>query len=258
MKKEYILFYDSGIGGLSTLQETIKIFNYNYLYYADNKHSPYGNQTKEAIFFYIAQVLTELTKKFSIKFVVIACNTATAAAISQLRNQFKDITFIGTEPAINLAKKFNFKNILSLTTPLTMTLDKYKLLLTDDNIITIGMPNLAKSIENYYLSPSFFNKTKLLKQVCYILKKSTKYDCIVLGCTHFVFLKPFIRQFSKINLVDGNTGISKNLIAKLNSLNIKQTKKSYIKILLSDKNKIAIKKYKKILCQTLAKWNELC
>ena len=142
-----------------------------------------------------------------------------------------------------------------MTTPLTMSLDKYKSLLslTNGNIFTIGMKNFAKNIENYYLSPTTNNKIKLLKDVCFVYKNAKNYDCIVLGCTHFIFAKPFFYQLSNIPLIDGNVGIANNLIKYLHDFNIKPTKKYKIKILLSDKNQTLAKKYKKILCQTLAK-----
>ena len=117
----------------------------------------------------------------------------------------------------------------------------------------LGLPNLAKNIENYYLNPTLQNKATLLEDICFILEASKNYDCIVLGCTHFIFIKPLINQLTNLHLIDGNIGIANYLLINLNNLKIKPIKKYHIKILLSDKNQILAKKYKKILLQTLAK-----
>ena len=260
MKKEYILFIDSGIGGLSTLAETIKSFNYNYLYFADNKNCPYGNHSKQEIFSYLKNIIDQLTKKYNFKFVIIACNTATSAAIDKLRTTFNNIIFIGTEPAINLASKNGHKKILSLTTPLTKKLERYKTLKqkSSSKIKTLSINNLVENIENFLFLDSPKNRFNLLKDIFFICKTAKFYDCIVLGCTHYVLIKPQILEFLDIKIYDGNEGVSKNLLNLLKENHIKPLKKSSIKVLLSQKNYGLTKKYEKILSQTLANFNIMC
>lgn len=260
MKKEYILFIDSGIGGLSTLAKSIKHFNYDYIFYADNKHCPYGGHTKAEVLSYFINIINKMCLKFKINFIVIACNTATAAAVDDLRAIFKEKTIIGAEPAVALASKNGFKRILALTTPLTSTLKRYKTLCMhqDSNISTLAKSNLVEIIENYYFNQNFKNKLTLLKITASICKSAKFFDCIVLGCTHYVFLIPFIKQISKISLIDGNHGIANNLISQLAHKTIKSTKESTIKIVLSSPNLQLQKKYKKILSQTLANYKILC
>lgn len=260
MKQDYILFFDSGIGGISVLAKTAKLFNYNYLYFADNKNCPYGEHSQDEIISYVTEIITNIQIIYKIKIVVIACNTATAAAIDHLRATFKNIIFIGTEPAILYANKLGYNKILTLTTPLTNSLNRYKILLNKSSktISTYSFSQLAKNIENFYCNQNFQNKLLLLEDVAKVCNIAKSYDCMVLGCTHYVFLKPFISQFSNIKTLDGNEGIANNVIEKINSINIKPTKKLNIKFMLSLKNKTLLKKYKKILRQTLANYNNLC
>ena len=103
MHREYILFVDSGMGGLSivkALQE--KAHNYNYLYYADVEHFPYGKKTSEEIVQYILDIYNSLSRRYAISLMVIACNTASVTALSILREQVR-IPIIGTVPAIKKA-----------------------------------------------------------------------------------------------------------------------------------------------------------
>ena len=118
MKKEYSLFIDSGIGGLSTLAFTQKILKANYIYFADNKNAPYGSHTKNEILKYLTKIISNVQNKYPLKMVVLACNTATTSAVKQLRNLF-DIPIIGTEPAITLAKNNGYNHVFALTTETT-------------------------------------------------------------------------------------------------------------------------------------------
>lgn len=260
MKKNYILFFDSGIGGLTTLAKTISLLKYDYLYFADDKHCPYGAHNKQEILNYLTTIISSILTKYNIKFVVIACNTATASAIDELRILFKNIIFIGTEPAINLALKKGFKKILSLTTPLTSTLNRYAFLCqkATTKVKTISIKNLVYNIENYKFNSTLKNKFILLKNVATICRQSKNHDCIVLGCTHYVFLKPLIKQFCNLPLIDGNLGVTKNLVSHLYTQSIKKHNKTSVNIQLSSKNKVLKKKYKKILSQTLANSDILC
>lgn len=252
MKKDYILFIDSGIGGLSTLSSAIKLINYNYIYFADNKNSPYGNHQKEEIITFMKDIISSVCKNYNVKIIVIACNTATASSLDELRAIFLDKIIIGTEPAVNLAVKSGYKNIFSLTTPLTKTLLRYKKLENKaKHISTVTYPNLASLIDDCFLMPTFQNSFEILKIAADISKLALNFDCIVLGCTHYVFLKPIIKQFSNKPLIDGNFGIASRMSSFVPSKNY--TKKSNIKIILSKPEKSLEKKYIKILSQTLAK-----
>ena len=125
MKKEYILFIDSGIGGLTTLAETTKILNANYIYFADSIHAPYGSHLAEELLYFLREIIENLLKTYNIRMIVLACNTATASCVEFLREIYPKISIIGTEPALKIAVSASHKRILALTTPTTAKQHKY-------------------------------------------------------------------------------------------------------------------------------------
>lgn len=255
MKKDYILFIDSGIGGLSTLSETFKNTPANYLYFADNKHSPYGNHSKIKIYSYIHNIVSQLIKTYNIKIIVLACNTATTASIEKLRKEFAYIKFIGTEPAINVAYKNNYNKILSIATPATIKQNKYKQLMlkVNANVCNLSISTFAKCIEEYYTSNSLCSYFNMLKNIYLIAHKSNNFDCLVLGCTHYVLLKDKICKIANKPAFDGNLGVSKQVqIWYAKNYNPKNINKG-VKFLFSNENNNLKQIYKKIFNEILAK-----
>ena len=259
MEKEYILFIDSGIGGLSTLNETIKILPANYIFFADVKNSPYGIHTKNDIFHYLSNIIDNHIIKFNIKIVVLACNTATTCCIDKLRMKYSKLQFIGTEPALKFASKQGFKSILSVTTTATSKQEKYKLLIKniDTKVKTIAMTNLAKNIENFEIDNTFFNKVTLFKDLFFILNHAKHQDCIVLGCTHYVYIKNILQQFTSQKIIDGNTGVANQTKKMFEFFDMKSKIKSSILFDCSHSTKFAKQNYKKILRQILANLQKL-
>ena len=125
MKKEYIVFIDSGIGGLTTLSESIKLINRDYIFFADNKHAPYGSHSKKDIYSYIKNIIDNLLQRYHINNIILACNTATTSAIEKLRLTYPNINIIGTEPAVNLANKYGLNSAFCIATPTTIKQQKY-------------------------------------------------------------------------------------------------------------------------------------
>ena len=213
MQKEYILVLDSGIGGLSILKELKKnLPNENYLYLADNFHSPYGNKKREQLIEIVDELLKDVFDKFRIKLVIFACNTITCETIKEMREKY-DIAFVGTEPPI---KSVENGKTLVLATKRTIKdskiLKKYK----NKNTTFIALKNLAKLLDEDY-----FNRDKIY--CC--LKRQIKvrhYDNVVLGCTHYYFLQKEIMDIlgnSKINFytsIDGVVNRVKSLIKNEN------------------------------------------
>lgn len=102
MNDKPICFFDSGIGGSTILKEVIKkLPNENYVYYADSKNNPYGNKTKKELFDIVCCAVDNLIK-YNPKLIVCACNTATEVVLNDIRKKYKDITFVGTEPAVKV------------------------------------------------------------------------------------------------------------------------------------------------------------
>ena len=255
MKKEYILVIDSGVGGLSTLSKIYKTLPANFIYFADNKNSPYGIHTEEQIFKFLESIVESVSKKYKLIMVVLACNTATTSSIIRLRDKFKTIKFIGTEPAIKLAYNNNFKKILSIATPATIKQKKYKDLTKslNANIKNIALKTLASSIEASFCKNDFYANFDMLKNIYNIAYLSRKYDCLVLGCTHYVLIKDKIEQISQKIAFDGNIGVLNQVLLWYAKLSNKKQTFASIKFLNSMDNKSSNKIYKKIFYEILAK-----
>ncbi len=230
--------FDSGIGGITTYKEIKTLLpNESFIYYADTKNNPYGSKSKEELQ-QITKKIVQYFIKRNVKIIIIACNTATTNCIDYLRHEFKDITFIGTEPAIKVACDNNYKNILILATPTTINSERTHELIERnkkeyENCYLVACDGLAHAIEindqnkidellNKYLTPY----------------KSKNIDAIVLGCTHYPLIRYKIQSFFKnATLIDGNKGVANmvkkqlivnNLLNKNNKITIEfiQTKKS--------------------------------
>ena len=121
-------FFDSGIGGLTVLSEALKrLPNHEYLYYADTVHAPYGPKPKEEVREYVFKAIEFLVNEGA-QIIVIACNTATSIAVSELRQKYS-IPIIGMEPAVKPAIESvenSTKRVLVTATPLTLKEEKLK------------------------------------------------------------------------------------------------------------------------------------
>ena len=231
MDKRPIAFFDSGIGGTTILKEVIKkLPNENYIYYPDSKNNPYGNKTKEDLFQIVDKVINKLLK-YNPKLIVCACNTATTMVLSDIRSKYKNITFIGTEPAIKVIHDFHKdKKTIILTTKGTGDSKRFNELLAKyktKNTKLIEAPLLASLIENNKSSLSYLQK---------LLINEKETEVIVLGCTHFPLIKKDIRKiFGEITFIDGSIGIAKrinNILKEKNSYNDNYD----LKILTNDVN----------------------
>lgn len=200
--------FDSGVGGLSVFREIRKLLpEESYIYYSDNAHCPYGEKSKE----YIIERARTITKELISKgagIVVIACNTATAAAIATLREEFP-IRFIGMEPAVKPAVKSTKTGVVGvLATAGTLKADKY---LNTREKFSEGI----KIVE--HIGQGF---VELVEKGCLegeeaedVVKASLKplldegADRIVLGCTHYPFLSGTISKTASLLYPDRNIEI---------------------------------------------------
>ena len=221
--KRQIGVFDSGIGGKTTLNEIIKLLpNENYIYYSDSKNNPYGEKTDEELFEIVCNIVDYFIS-VNTKMIVIACNTATTRCISYLRNKYKDVLFVGTEPAIKVACDNNYKNTLVLATPLTVQSSRLNSLINEnikenENIILVSCSGLANAIET-----NDEEKINLLLHSFLDKYVNDNIDAIVLGCTHYPLIKDKIQSmFQNSVLIDGNIGVArrvKQLLIENNLLN---------------------------------------
>ena len=226
--------FDSGIGGLTVLDEIVKLLpNYNYIYYGDSKNNPYGEKTDEELL-NITSNIVEQFKKRGCKIIVIACNTATTRCMKKLKEKYLDLIFIGTVPAIKVACDNNFKNTLVMATPATIESERTNELVkdnirTDQKIYLVPCFGLANAIER-----------KDKKEIKTLLKeifkdyKDKNIDSIVLGCTHYPHIKKeILEEVPNVALLDGSLGVAKEVKRKLDS--------NYI-LPLNEKGKVEILK----------------
>ena len=214
-KNKYIGVFDSGMGGISTLIELKKIMpNENFYYFGDSENAPYGPKTPEEILSLSLNISDFLYNK-NVKAIVVACNTATSIAVKSLRDKYKDIPIIGVEPAVKLGVDSGGKNILVMATQTTIRETKFKKLAEQfkdiSNIHTIACPELVQIAENDLLDDDELCKEQLMQ---YFNKfNMNEIDTIVLGCTHFIFYKKYIRELLgyKHIIVDGNLGTAIHL-----------------------------------------------
>ncbi|MDF2502926.1 glutamate racemase [Clostridium sp.] len=238
-------FFDSGVGGISVLKEAMKILpNESFIYYGDSKNAPYGTKTVDAVRQLSFQVSEFLIEKH-IKALVVACNTATSAAIKDLRIKYRNIPVIGIEPALKPAVETNrVGKVLIMATPVTLEEKKFNNLLRrykgTAEIVPLPCPGLAELIEAGILNGrelEDYLKEKLLPYV------HIGISTIVLGCTHYPFIRDEIAKIAvDVPIIDGSMGTVKQLKRKLIMLNLlnKSGQKGSVEILnsLEDKRMI--------------------
>ncbi len=209
-----IAFFDSGIGGLTVLNECRKgIRNEIFYYYGDNAHTPYGNLSEENILSYVEQAFAHFCA-LQVKAVVLACNTATAVCVEYLRKKYP-FPIIGAEPALfPAAKKGGRVSVLSTCATASSArfarlLSRAKTCFPSVCFSTIPCPRLAGEIERR-IGESSYDFSPLFPRA--------EGDAIVLGCTHYIYVKNQIENFYKRPVFDGNFGIAKRLSWTLESL----------------------------------------
>ena len=144
--------FDSGVGGISVLRELVKIMpNENFIYYGDSKHAPYGTKTKEEVRRLTRNHAIELFDRGA-KGLVVACNTATSAAVRVLREEFSEVPIVGIEPAVKPAATFmENPRVLVMATPMTIREEKLQSLIARyadlGEIIPLPCPGLMNFVE---------------------------------------------------------------------------------------------------------------
>lgn len=203
--------FDSGRGGM-TIMEAVKaaLPDEEYFYIADSEHCPYGEKTMKELYPIVRENVEEL-KEWGAEIIVIACNTATVKCIEKLREDYPELKFVGTEPAIKLAAESGARNILVLATPGTVRSER-TLAMVEKNkksgqeIKLLPCAGLADTIERGYDDEIDAKLSELLS------KESDIYDVIVLGCTHYPLISEKIqRYFPSAKLVDSSNGVAKQV-----------------------------------------------
>lgn len=207
--------FDSGIGGLTVLEEIQQLLPHeSLLYVADCGHIPYGEKTP-AFILERSRCVAEFFRERGAKAFVIACNTATVAAVADLRQDYPDWPLVGMEPAVKPAAAATHSGVVGvLATTGTLQSAKFAALLdrfaTDVRVITQPCPGLVELIETGDLNSPALHK--LLQGYIEPLL-SAGCDTIILGCTHYPFLKPLLAQMlpPSIILIDTGAAVARQL-----------------------------------------------
>ena len=211
--KKSILIIDSGIGGITTLATVRKnLKNIDIIYFADDTFLPYGNKSVEELAMHLCEVISAFEDQ--IYAVVLACNTATGVAVEFLRKIFC-FPIIGTEPAVAVACRSEGRALV-LVTPLEATQSKFLRLILQKPVMVLPQPNLALEIDKTLLCNGRVEDILKNRQLLQIISdvecvlKTQKISKVVLGCTHYVFLK-YVGILNKYQLFDGNDGVARRL-----------------------------------------------
>ena len=225
--------FDSGVGGISVLKELVSLMpNENFIYFGDSKNAPYGTKSFDEIEKLTVENAKYLKNK-GCKAIVIACNTATSAGGKAVREML-DIPVIGIEPALKPAALMcEHPKVAVMATPLTLKLEKFANLMEkfDDNavIYTVECPEIVGFVEKGILQGAEIENCirKYFEPL-----KDIKLDGIVLGCTHYPFVKNVIKKVvgEDVKLFDGGKGTAKELLRRLNEKNLLSDRKEKGKV----------------------------
>ena len=209
----FIGVFDSGVGGISVLKNLVaELPQERFVFFGDSANAPYGDKDPEEIVTLSRRIVEDLLGKGA-KAIVIACNTATSAAASVLRDEYPHIPIVGVEPALKPAVlAFPHGRILVMATATTLALEKFHRLearwARQADVIGVACVGLVDLIERGDLSSSELHE--LLESLigCY----RDDVDAVVLGCTHYPFVRDAIRDvIGDVPLFDGGAGTARQL-----------------------------------------------
>lgn len=202
--------FDSGVGGISVLAEMRRVLpNEDFLFYGDTAHAPYGTKRPEEVLGFVRGVMAHLENR-GVKAVVIACNTATSVAAEELRRTCL-MPIIGMEPALKPAHELRHGGqILVLATPMTLRLPKFQRLMEryGEGVEPLPCPGLMDLVEQ-----EDFVQARRYLQEHFAPFDMARVDAVVLGCTHYSFLRPVLRELlpENVPVLDGNQGTARQL-----------------------------------------------
>ncbi len=236
-KHDYIAVFDSGVGGVSVLRHLRSLMpGERFLYFGDSANAPYGSRPTQEVRALTLAAAKKLTTEYPIKALVIACNTATAAAVTQVRAAYPDLIVIGIEPALKVAADyFPGGRVGVMATEVTLREEKFDLLLHrfDDNctITKIPAPGLVQLVEAGKVDGP--ETEALLHKL--LDPYAGKLDALVLGCTHYPFAAKAISRVlgGKTALLEGGGGTARETKRRLEAAGLLEEGPGELKILNS-------------------------
>ncbi len=218
-RTDYIGVFDSGLGGISVLRHLRQLMpGERYLYFGDSANAPYGSRSTEEVRQLTMAAAEKLLAQKPLKALVLACNTATAAAVRQLREKYPQLIVIGIEPALKVAADhFPGGRIGVMATEVTLREEKFDALLhrfvEHCTVTKIPMPGLVQLVES--------GKTAG-EEVEALLRSRLEgcigtLDAVVLGCTHYPLAAEAISKVlgETVVLLDGGAGTARETRRRL-------------------------------------------
>ena len=232
--------FDSGIGGISVAKEILKANLFDeIIYFGDTARVPYGNKNESTIIRYSLEAL-EFLKNFDIDFLVVACNTASAVAVKELRREASFPVLGVIEAGVEALKNENKNsNILLVGTKRTVKSNKYQHLLKNKgfkNITSVSTPLFVPLVEEGLTEGEITDK---IFEMYFKDIDEKKIDIVILGCTHYPFLsKTFKKHFPNAKLIHSGQAIVQMI---KNNYSLTSVNKTDIKLFSSD-NPLEFKK----------------
>lgn len=216
--KNKIGIFDSGVGGLTVLKSLSDKYKcIDYIYIGDNKYCPYGDKTKEELLNYAKRIVNYFIEK-GISIIVIACNTSCSQTLDELKQIYKNITFIGViDSTIDIFLKSKKNNVLVIGTSATISSNIYQKKIKEKNknikITSLATPKLVPLIENMEMTKEVLNE---------YLNPYNDIDSIILACTHYKLIEKEIdKNIKVINSSDSIVNTIKNYIIESTTGSIK-------------------------------------
>lgn len=237
MDERPILFFDSGLGGLTVLREVrVLVPDRQFIYVTDDAAFPYGSWEENVLKNRILKIFTNLLTHYNPALCVIACNTVSTLMIANLRQNFPKMLFVGTVPAIKIAAEQTKSGHISVlatsgTVKRTYTQELIKSFAGQCHVQLVGSEKLAVFAEDYVRGKPIDLK-KIRKEIlpCFVEKNGKYTDIIVLACTHYPFLINLFREQAlwPVEWIDPARAIAKHtkslLPKRIHSRNIKDYK----------------------------------
>ena len=218
-KHSYIAVFDSGVGGVSVLRELRALMpGERFYYFGDSRNAPYGKKTTEQVRELTLAAGRKLLVEQDCKALVVACNTATAAAITDLREAYPDRIIVGIEPALKLAcDRHPGGTVGIMATDVTLREKKLAALMErvkrDCTVLRVHAPGAVELVEA--------GKCETDEAVALMERLLGEYignlDALVLGCTHYPFLKKAMGVVlgDRVELLDGGEGTARETRRRL-------------------------------------------
>lgn len=215
-----IAVFDSGVGGISVLKNLVELMPHeDFIYYGDSANAPYGTKTLDEVRTLTCDHAKNLLIDQHAKGLVVACNTATSAAVRILREKYPDVPIVGIEPAVKPAVLFKDNpRVLVMATPMTIREEKFRKLMArysdKGDIIPLPCPGLMNFVERGDLYGD--DVRQYLEELLYDYTHG-EIDAVVLGCTHYPFVRKMIQQVlgENVRVFDGGNGTAREMKRRL-------------------------------------------